>query len=172
MPEYSVNVNVAKQLEHEACWASICAAVVEVLQPGANPSPDTLYQQWKSATNKAAQDPKKVLDADFGIACNVSRYKAAVTTPVEKDQRALDMETVVVDSLSQGVPVICGLTTYDDAPLAAGPPPIHWLHAGLIYKCDTVRNSAGSSTRRPVERTRTWRIGSSASARWPAGSST
>lgn len=34
MPIHTVDVRVEKQEEHEACWASICVAVVAAIKPG------------------------------------------------------------------------------------------------------------------------------------------
>lgn len=141
MPVHTVDVRVEKQAEHEACWASICMAVVAAIKPGsASKAPADLYRQWNAANGKTAQDPVKVLDSEFGIGSADVGYKDAVSSAGESSLRATDLADKVTAALSAGVPVICGLTTYDDAPLGAVQgKPIPWRHAVLIYKCDTTR---------------------------------
>jgi len=141
MPIHTVDVRVEKQEEHEACWASICMAVVAAIKPGsAGKAPTDLYRQWNAATGRKAQDPGKVLESEFGIRSADVGYKSSVSTAGDSSLRATDIADKVTTALAAGIPVICGLTTYDDAPLGAVQgKPIPWRHAVLIYKCDTTR---------------------------------
>lgn len=141
MPVYTVDVRVEKQAEHEACWASICMAMVAAIKPAAaGKAPADLYRQWNAVTNKTAQDPAKVLKSDFGIDSTEHAYKNAVSTAGESSLRATDIANEVAKALSAGIPLMCGLTTYDDAVLGfVASKPIPWRHAVLIYKCDTTR---------------------------------
>lgn len=141
MPVYTVDVRVEKQTEHEACWASICMAMVAAIQPKApEKAPADLYREWNAATGKTAQDPANVLKSEFGIESTELAYKHAVATAGESSVRAADIAREVTHALSAGIPLMCGLTTYDDAALGfVGGKPIPWRHAVLIYKCDTTR---------------------------------
>ena len=141
MAIYTVDVPVEKQAEHEACWASICMAVVAAVKPARKGmSPIDLYNQKKSTTQKAAQDPTKVLKDEFGVDCKETAFKAPVFNQGESNLRADEIEKTVVEALKKNSPVICGLTTHDDSGLPSTKGPITWRHATLAYKCDDQRH--------------------------------
>jgi hypothetical protein len=140
MAIYTVDVPVEKQANHEACWASICVAVMAGVKPAQKtPTPNDLYTKWFNTTNKAPQDPVKILKEEFTVKCDEEFFKERVSSEGESAKRATDIETVIRDALKNGVPVICGLTTFDDVKLGVAATQ-EWKHAVLAYKCDDVRH--------------------------------
>lgn len=141
MAIYTVDVPVEKQAEHKACWASICVAVVSALRPNTpQKTPTNLYIEWENATGKGGQDPQKVLKDEYKIDCTVEKFEGPVNGG-DAIARALKMKEVIVNALKNGTPVICGMTTHDDAPVGftvtEPHQPVPWQHATLAFKCDT-----------------------------------
>lgn len=135
MPIYAANAVVDKQMAHEACWASICVAVMATISSTKAVTPTNLFNRWRVATNKSPQDPKKVLETEFNVKCDEVKFGSPVSDVGELTTRAAEIERLVTESLKNQIPVICGLTTYDNAKLGTIQK-VDWRHATLAYKCD------------------------------------
>ncbi len=141
MPIYEVNVDVKKQIDSTACWASLTVAIAEALGYQ-TPDQSGLKNHFAASLNTTGLTAGQMkldvaLQQKFNIGSQVHKF-SVVSTSDEMNRNVAAIGTAIADTLKDGVPVVCGLTTHDNQGLqlkSGGT--VSWRHAVLIYKIDT-----------------------------------
>ncbi len=142
MAVYEVAVDVKKQIDKTACWASLALAVATA-KGYKTPTQAGLLQQFAAKVNQADGPTKGQYHPDlalwerFAIGSDttaLARSPDAAAVLANKTKLA----AVIKASLEGGWPLILGLTTANDAalPRRDGAAGVRWGHAVLLFKYD------------------------------------